>query len=170
MKNFLYSLFIGLFGIAALTSIAFLLMYAAQSKQQAHLLQRPCRRKETGHTTGNGFGTRETGIIPKLILGKHRYGRLDSYRGHNIDYPVMQTPTEPHLLPEARLCKRTTPTTAAPLCRQIAMRKPLGQPDHLRSQHEGRLDVRRPCQVPQQGFLASTQNRLVRYGAGQQRL
>ena len=28
MKNFLYSLFIGLFGIAALTSIAFLLMYA----------------------------------------------------------------------------------------------------------------------------------------------
>ena len=37
MKNFLYSLFIGLFGIAALTSIAFLLMYAAQSKQQAHL-------------------------------------------------------------------------------------------------------------------------------------
>ena len=27
MKNFLYSLFIGLFGIAALTSIAFLLMY-----------------------------------------------------------------------------------------------------------------------------------------------
>lgn len=35
MKNFLYSLFIGLFGIAALTSIAFLLMYAAQSKQQA---------------------------------------------------------------------------------------------------------------------------------------
>lgn len=29
MKNFLYSLFIGLFGIAALTSIAFLLMYAA---------------------------------------------------------------------------------------------------------------------------------------------
>ena len=37
MKNFLYSLFIGLFGIAGLTSIAFLLMYAAQSKQQAHL-------------------------------------------------------------------------------------------------------------------------------------
>lgn len=37
MKNFLWSLFIGLFGIAALTSIAFLLMYAAQSKQQAHL-------------------------------------------------------------------------------------------------------------------------------------
>lgn len=37
MKNFLYSLFIGLFGIAAFTSIAFLLMYAAQSKQQAHL-------------------------------------------------------------------------------------------------------------------------------------
>ena len=37
MKNFLYSLFIGLFGIAGLTSIAFLLMYAARSKQQAHL-------------------------------------------------------------------------------------------------------------------------------------
>lgn len=37
MKNFLWSLFIGLFGIAALTNIAFLLMYAAQSKQQAHL-------------------------------------------------------------------------------------------------------------------------------------
>ena len=35
MKNFLYSLFIGLFGIAGLTSIAFLLMYAAQSIQQA---------------------------------------------------------------------------------------------------------------------------------------
>ena len=45
-------------------------------------LQQPCRRKDAGHTTGNGFGTRETGIIPKLILGKHRYGRLDSYRGH----------------------------------------------------------------------------------------
>ena len=37
MKNFLYSLFIGLFGIAGLTSIAFLWMYAAQSIQQAHL-------------------------------------------------------------------------------------------------------------------------------------
>ena len=37
MKNFLYSLFIGLFGIAGITSTAFLLMYAAQSKQQAHL-------------------------------------------------------------------------------------------------------------------------------------
>lgn len=37
MKNFLYSLFIGLFGIAGLVSTAFLLMYAAQSKQQAHL-------------------------------------------------------------------------------------------------------------------------------------
>lgn len=35
MKNFLYLLFIGLFGIAGLTSIAFLLMYAAQSIQQA---------------------------------------------------------------------------------------------------------------------------------------
>lgn len=31
MKNFLYSLFIGLFGIAALTSIAFLLMYTADA-------------------------------------------------------------------------------------------------------------------------------------------
>ncbi len=37
MKNFLYSLFIGLFGITGLTSIAFLWMYAAQSIQQAHL-------------------------------------------------------------------------------------------------------------------------------------
>lgn len=37
MKNFLYSLFVGLFGITGLTSIAFLLMYAAQSIQQAHL-------------------------------------------------------------------------------------------------------------------------------------
>lgn len=44
------------------------------------------------------------------------------------------------------------------------------QPDHLRPQHEGRFDVCRPCQVPQQGFLAEPQNRLVRYGAGQQRL
>lgn len=36
--------------------------------------------------------------------------------------------------------------------------------------YEGWFDVRRSCQVPQQGFLASTQNRLVRHRAGQQGL
>ena len=78
MKNFLYSLFIGLFGIAALTSIAFLLMYAAQSKQQTHLYSdlAAVREQDTQQEIASQSSVQAT--MPKLILRKRRYGRLDS--------------------------------------------------------------------------------------------
>lgn len=94
MKNFLYSLFIGLFGIAALTSIAFLLMYAAQSKQ-AHLYSdlAAVRKQDTQQETASepekqasyqNLYWENTDMVGWILI-----------EDTNIDYPVMQTPTDP---------------------------------------------------------------------------
>ena len=95
MKNFLYSLFIGLFGIAALTSIAFLLMYAAQSKQQAHLYSdlAAVRKQDTQQETASepekqasyqNLYWENTDMVGWILI-----------EDTNIDYPVMQTSTDP---------------------------------------------------------------------------
>lgn len=95
MKNFLYSLFIGLFGIAALTSIAFLLMYAAQSKQQAHLYSdlAAVRKQDTQQETASepekqasyqNLYWENTDMVGWILI-----------EDTNIDYPVMQTPADP---------------------------------------------------------------------------
>ena len=96
MKNFLYSLFIGLFGIAALTSIAFLLMYAAQSKQQAHLYSdlAAVRKQDTQQETASepekqasyqNLYWENTDMVGWILI-----------EDTNIDYPVMQTPADPN--------------------------------------------------------------------------
>lgn len=95
MKNFLWSLFIGLFGIAALTNIAFLLMYAAQSKQQAHLYSdlAAVRKQDTQQETApepekqasyQNLYWENTDMVGWILI-----------EDTNIDYPVMQTPTDP---------------------------------------------------------------------------
>lgn len=95
MKNFLWSLFIGLFGIAALTSIAFLLMYAAQSKQQAHLYSdlAAARKQDTQQETASepekqasyqNLYWENTDMVGWILI-----------EDTNIDYPVMQTPADP---------------------------------------------------------------------------
>ena len=95
MKNFLYSLFIGLFGIAALTSIAFLLMYAVQSKQQAHLYSNlaAVRKQDTQQETASepekqasyqNLYWKNTDMVGWILI-----------EDTNIDYPVMQTPADP---------------------------------------------------------------------------
>lgn len=96
MKNFLWSLFIGLFGIAALTSIAFLLMYAAQSKQQAHLYSdlAAVRKQDTQQETASepekqasyqNLYWENTDMVGWILI-----------EDTNIDYPVMQTPADPN--------------------------------------------------------------------------
>ena len=96
MKNFLYSLFIGLFGIAALTSIAFLLMYAAQSKQQAHLYSdlAAVRKQDTQQETASepekqasyqNLYWENTDMVGWILI-----------EDTNINYPVMQTPADPN--------------------------------------------------------------------------
>ena len=96
MKNFLYSLFIGLFGIAGLTSIAFLLMYAAQSKQQAHLYSNlaAVRKQDTQQETASepekqasyqNLYWENTDMVGWILI-----------EGTSIDYPVMQTLADPN--------------------------------------------------------------------------
>lgn len=96
MKNFLWLLFIGLFGIAALTSIAFLLMYAAQSKQQAHLYSdlAAVRKQDTQQETASepekqasyqNLYWENTDMVGWILI-----------EDTNIDYPVMQTPADPN--------------------------------------------------------------------------
>ena len=95
MKNFLYSLFIGLFGIAGLTSIAFLLMYAAQSKQQAHLYSNLAAVRK--HDTQQGIAS-QSSVQPTsrtLYLENSDMVGWILIEDTNIDYPVMQTPTDP---------------------------------------------------------------------------
>lgn len=95
MKNFLYSLFIGLFGIAALTSIAFLLMYAAQSKQQAHLYSNlaAVRAQDVQQKTASQSSVQPTSR--NLYLENADMVGWILIEDTNIDYPVMQTPTDP---------------------------------------------------------------------------
>lgn len=96
MKNFLWSLFIGLFGIAALTSIAFLLMYAAQSKQQAHLysdlaavraqdVQQKIASQSSVQPTSRNLYLENSDMVGWILI-----------EGTSIDYPVMQTPADPN--------------------------------------------------------------------------
>lgn len=96
MKNFLYSLFIGLFGIAALTSIAFLLMYAAQSKQQAHLYSNlaAVRAQDVQQKTASQSSVQPTSR--NLYLENSDMIGWIQIEGTSIDYPVMQTPADPN--------------------------------------------------------------------------
>ena len=95
MKNFLYSLFIGLFGIAGLTSIAFLLMYAVQSKQQAHLYSNlaAVRKQNTQQEIASQSSVQPTSR--NLYLENADMIGWIQIEGTSIDYPVMQTPTDP---------------------------------------------------------------------------
>lgn len=96
MKNFLYSLFIGLFGITGLTSIAFLLMYAAQSKQQAHLYSdlAAVRKQDTQQEIASQFSVQPSSR--NLYLENADMVGWIQIEGTNIDYPVMQTPADPN--------------------------------------------------------------------------
>lgn len=96
MKNFLYSLFIGLFGMAGLTSIAFLLMYAAQSKQQAHLYSNlaAVREQDTQQEILSQSSVQPTSR--NLYLENSDMVGWIQIEGTNIDYPVMQTPSDPN--------------------------------------------------------------------------
>lgn len=96
MKNFLYSLFIGLFGIVALTSIAFLLMYAAQSKQQAHLYSdlAAVREQDVQQKISSESSVQPTSR--NLYLENSDMVGWIQIEGTNIDYPVMQTPADPN--------------------------------------------------------------------------
>ena len=96
MKNFLYSLFIGLFGIAGLVSTAFLLMYAAQSKQQAHLYSdlAAVRKQNTQQEIAS-----QSSVQPSsrnLYLENADMVGWIQIEGTSIDYPVMQTPADPN--------------------------------------------------------------------------
>lgn len=96
MKNFLYSLFIGLFGIAGLTSIAFLLMYAVQSKQQAHLYSNlaAVRKQSTQQEIASQSSVQPTSR--NLYLENADMVGWIQIEGTSIDYPVMQTPADPN--------------------------------------------------------------------------
>lgn len=96
MKNFLYSLFIGLFGIAGLTSIAFLLMYAAQSKQQARLYSdlAAVRKQDTQQETASE--PEKQASYRNLYLKNPDMVGWIQIEGTSIDYPVMKTPADPN--------------------------------------------------------------------------
>ena len=95
MKNFLYSLFIGLFGMTGLTSIAFLWMYAAQSIQQAHLYSdlAAVRTRDTQPEIALQSSVQPTSR--NLYLENADMVGWILIEDTNIDYPVMQTPTDP---------------------------------------------------------------------------
>lgn len=96
MKNFLYLLFIGLFGIAGLTSIAFLLMYAAQSIQQAHLYSdlAAVRKQDTQQEIALQSSVQQSNR--NLYLENSDMVGWIQIEGTSIDYPVMQTPADPN--------------------------------------------------------------------------
>ena len=96
MKNFLYSLFIGLFGMTGLTSIAFLWMYAAQSIQQAHLYSNLAAVRE--HDAQQEIAS-QSSVQPtsrNLYLENSDMVGWIQIEGTSIDYPVMQTPADPN--------------------------------------------------------------------------
>lgn len=96
MKNFLYSLFIGLFGIAALTSIAFLLMYAAQSKQQAHLYSDLAAVREQDIQQETASEPEKQASYQNLYWENTDMVGWILIEDTNINYPVMQTPADPN--------------------------------------------------------------------------
>ena len=95
MKNFLYSLFMGLFGIAGLTSIAFLLMYAAQSIQQAHLYSDLAAVRTQNKQPEISLQSSVQQSNRNLYLENADMVGWILIEDTNIDYPVMQTPTDP---------------------------------------------------------------------------
>lgn len=96
MKNFLWSLFIGLFGIAALTSIAFLLMYAAQSKQQAHLYSDLAAVREQDTQQETASEPEKQASYQNLYWENTDMVGWILIEDTNINYPVMQTPADPN--------------------------------------------------------------------------
>lgn len=96
MKNFLWSLFVGLFGITGLTSITFLLMYAAQSIQQAHLYSNlaAVRKQDTQQEIASQSSVQPTSR--NLYLENSDMVGWIQIEGTSIDYPVMQTPADPN--------------------------------------------------------------------------
>ena len=96
MKNFLYSLFIGLFGIAGLTSIAFLLMYASQSKQQAHLYSDLAAVRTRDKQPEISLQSSVQPSSRNLYLENADMVGWIQIEGTSIDYPVMQTPADPN--------------------------------------------------------------------------
>lgn len=96
MKNFLYSLFIGLFGIATLTSIAFLLMYAVQSKQQAHLYSNLAAVRKQNTQQENASQSLVQPTSRNVYLENADMIGWIQIEGTSIDYPVMQTPADPN--------------------------------------------------------------------------
>lgn len=96
MKNFLYLLFIGLFGIAGLTSIAFLLMYAAQSIQQAHLYSDLAAVRTQNKQPEIALQSSVQPTSRNLYLENADMVGWIQIEGTSIDYPVMQTPADPN--------------------------------------------------------------------------
>ena len=96
MKNFLYSLFIGLFGITGLTSITFLLMYAAQSIQQAHLYSDLAAVRTQNKQPEIALQSSVQPSNRNLYLENADMVGWILIEDTNIDYPVMQTPTDPN--------------------------------------------------------------------------
>lgn len=96
MKNFLYSLFIGLFGITGLTSITFLLMYAAQSIQQAHLYSDLAAVRTQNKQPEIALQSSVQQSNRNLYLENADMIGWIQIEGTSIDYPVMQTPADPN--------------------------------------------------------------------------
>lgn len=96
MKNFLYSLFIGLFGMTGLTSIAFLLMYAAQSIQQAHLYSNLAAVRTQNKEPEISLQSSVQPSSRNLYLENSDMVGWIQIEGTSIDYPVMQTPADPN--------------------------------------------------------------------------
>ena len=96
MKNFLYSLFIGLFGITGLTSITFLLMYAAQSIQQAHLYSDLAAVRTQNKQPEIALQSSVQQSNRNLYLENSDMVGWIQIEGTGIDYPVMRTPADPN--------------------------------------------------------------------------
>lgn len=96
MKNFLYSLFMGLLGIAGLTSITFLLMYAAQSIQQAHLYSDLAAVRTQNKEPEISLQSSVQQSNRNLYLENSDMVGWIQIEGTGIDYPVMQTPADPN--------------------------------------------------------------------------
>ena len=96
MKNFLYSLFIGLFGMTGLTSIAFLWMYAAQSIQQAHLYSDLAAVSTQDTQQETASEPEKQASYRNLYLENADMVGWIQIEGTNINYPVMQTPADPN--------------------------------------------------------------------------
>ena len=86
----------GLFGIAGLTSIAFLLMYAAQSIQQAHLYSDLAAVRTQNKQPEIALQSSVQQSNRNLYLENSDMVGWIQIEGTGIDYPVMQTPADPN--------------------------------------------------------------------------